>query len=125
MKLRPLDAVAHGRDLGGAPYWTFRVQSRHLDRFSVTGFPPEFAKLLGCEPDGGTLVRIDNLPKRRELTLHWRLASSTGASLGRIADALRALRIRPGESARVAVKGPRLVGITAVGKAAADTAGGG
>ena len=120
------DAVAHGRDLDGAPCWTFRVQSRFLEGFSFTGLPPEFAKVLGCEPDAGTLVRVDNLPKCRELSVHWRLASATGASLGRIADALRALRIRPGESsARVTVKGPRLVGLTAVGKAAADTADGG
>ena len=106
VKLGPPGAVAHGRDADGAPYWTFRVGPHVLEGFSVTGFPPEFAQALGCEREGGALVAIDNLPECRDLSVRWRLASTTGASLGRIAGALRALGIGPGESARVTLKGP-------------------
>lgn len=113
VKLKSIDEAAHGRDPDGAPYWTFRVHQRHLQGFSVVGFPPEFAKELGCEPQHGMLVRIDNLPACRDLSVHWRLASNSGASVGRIADALRALGIQPGEYARIALKGPGLVELTA------------
>ena len=105
VKLRPLAAAAHGRDADGAPYWTFRVRSQVLEGHSVTGFPVEFAKALGCDPDGWALAAIDNLPECRELSVRWRLTSVTGASLGYMAGALRALGVDPGEFVRVAVKG--------------------
>ena len=113
VRLGPPGAVAHGRDADGAPYWTFRVRPRLLEGFSVTGFPPEFAKALGCGPDGAAPVSVDNLPECRELSVRWRLASTTGASLGGIAGALRALGIRPGESARVTLTGRRSVALAA------------
>ena len=113
VKLRPLDEAAHGRDPDGAPYWTFRVHERYLQGFSVMGLPPEFAKLLGCEPQRGILVRIHNLPECRELSVHWRLASNSGASVGHIADALRALGIGPGDYARITLKGPGVVELAA------------
>ena len=113
VRLGPPGAVAHGRDADGAPYWTFRVRPRLLAGFSVTGFPPEFAKALGCGPDGAAPVSVDNLPECRELSVRWRLASTTGASLGGIAGALRALGIRPGESARVTLTGRRSVALAA------------
>ena len=62
IQLRDLDDVIDGRDHGGAPYWTFAVEDRFFDGYSVTGVPPEFAKALGCAPDAGERVRIDNLP---------------------------------------------------------------
>ena len=82
IQLRDLDDVIDGRDHGGAPYWTFAVENRFFDGYSMTGVPPEFAKALGCAPDAGERVRIDNLPDCAELSIRWPLASTTGASLG-------------------------------------------
>ena len=54
-----------------------------ISRVSASrGFRPSFAKALGCEPEGGMRVRIDNLRRCGELSVHWRLSSITGASLG-------------------------------------------
>lgn len=115
IKLRTLEAAAHGHDADGAPYWIFRVDRRHLKGFSVTGLPPEFAKALGCEPQRGTRVRVDNLRICGELSVHWRLSSTSGASLGRVGDALRALGIGPGEFVRVSLKGADVVRLAADG----------
>ena len=109
VRLRDLDDVVHGRDENGAPYWTFVVEDRFFDGYSVTGVPPEFAKALGCEPDAGEYARIENLPQCRELSLRWPLASTTGASLGYVADPLRKLGVEAGDRARVTIKGLRLV----------------
>ena len=115
VKLRPLAAAAHGRDADGAPYWTFRVRPQMLEGYSVTGFPAEFAKALGCDPDGWALAVIDNLPECRELSVRWRLTSTSGASVGYMAGALRALGVGPGAAVRVAVKGAGRVRLEAVG----------
>ena len=109
LKLRPLDDAVHGRDPDGAPYWTFAVESRFFDGYSVTGVPPEFAKALGCDPDGGTHARIENLPLCRDLSVRWPVATTTGASLGYLADALRELGLQKGQWVRVTLKGRNLV----------------
>ncbi|MDE0658734.1 MAG: hypothetical protein OXI79_03685 [Gammaproteobacteria bacterium] len=116
VKLRPLAAAAHGRDADGALYWTFRVRPQNLEGYSVTGVPAEFAKALGCEPDGRALAAIDNLPECRELSVRWRLTSTTGASLGYVAGPLRALGVGAGETVRVVVKGAGRVRLDAVGE---------
>ena len=95
------------------PYWTFVVEGRFFDGYSVTGVPPEFAKALGCAPDAGERVRIDNLPDCAELSIRWPLASTTGASLGYLAEPLEHLGLEPGHRARVTIKGPRLVELSA------------
>ena len=109
IQLRALDAVVDGRDQDGAPYWIFVVQARFFDGYSVTGVPPEFANALGCEPDAGEDVQIENLPQCRELSLRWPLASTTGASLGYLAEPLRKLGMKTGDRARLTIKGPGLV----------------
>lgn len=109
IRLRPLDDVVHGRDTNGEPFWTFTVESRFFEGFSVMGVPPEFAKALGCEPDGRTYARIENLPTCRELSVRWPLATTTGASLGYLADPLRKLGIQSGQRVRVTLKGRNLV----------------
>ena len=109
LELRPLDDAIHGRDASGAPYWTFAVESRFFEGYSVTGVPPEFAKALGCDPDGGTHARIENLPMCRDLSVRWRVATTTGASLGYVTDALRQLGLRKGQWVRVTLKGRYLV----------------
>ena len=109
IRLRDLDDVIDGRDQDGAPYWTFVVDDRYFQGYSVVGVPPEFAKALGCEPDSGVDVEIQNLPECRALSLNWRLASLTGASLGYLAKPLRLLRLQPGEKARLTIASGRAV----------------
>ena len=109
VQLRALDDVVDGRDQDGAPYWVFVVEARFFDGYSVTGVPPEFASALGCEPDAGEDVQIENLPQSRELSLRWPLASTTGGSLGYLAEPLRNLGMKAGDRARVTIKGPGLV----------------
>ena len=112
IKLRPLEDAVHGLDENGAPYWTFAVETRLFDGYSVAGVPPEFAKALGCEPDGGTHLKIENLPLCQHLSVHWRLASTSGASLGYVADALETIGSRPGQIVRVTLMGPNRVTLT-------------
>ncbi len=113
VRLRHLDEVIHGRDEREAPYWTFLVEGRYFKGFSVPGVPPEFAKALGCGPDSGLEVRIDNLPDCRPLSLRWSLASNTGASLGYLSEPLRQLDLRSGDRARVTITGTRSVDLSA------------
>ena len=109
IRLRDLDDVIDGRDQDGAPYWTFVVDSRYFQGYSVVGLPPEFAKALGCKPDSGVDVDIQNLPDCRALSLNWRLATLTGASLGYLAEPLRLLGLQPGAKARVTIVASRAV----------------
>ena len=113
VQLRHLDDVIHGRDDNDAPYWTFVVESRYLEGHSVVGLPPEFAKAIGCSPDSGLGVRIENLADCRELSLRWRLSSTAGASLGYLSEPLRQLGLQPGERVRVTIKGERSVDLSA------------
>ena len=113
IRLRDLDDAIDGRDGTGAPYWTFPVEARYFDGYSVPSVPPEFAKALGCAPDGSEQVQLENLPDCRDLSIRWPLASITGASLGYVGEPLRRLGLEPGERARVTIKGPCLVTLTA------------
>lgn len=113
LQLRRLDDVIHGRDQDGDPYWSFVVDARFLDGYSLNGVPPEYAKALGCEPDAGMSVRVANLVGCRDLSLSWRLASITGASLGYLARPLQRLGLHPGRRAKLTIKGLGLVTLTA------------
>ena len=104
IRLRNLDDVIDGRDGAGAPYWTFVVESRFFDGFSVAGVPPEFAAALGCEPDGGEFVRVANVPGCHKLSVRWPLASTNGASIGYLGEPLRRLGFQPGERTRIAIR---------------------
>ena len=109
VRLRELDDVIDGRDHCDAPYWTFPVEARFLNGYSATGVPPEFAQALGCDPDGRTRLRIENLPDCPGISLSWPLASTTGASLGCLADPLRRLGLEPRQRVRVTARGRCLV----------------
>ena len=113
VKLRPLDDVIDGRDHSGAPYWTFTVESRFFSGYSVPGVPPELAKALGCAPDSGIRVRIENLPECPDLSVRWSLTSTSGASLGYLAEPLHKLGLQSGQCARVTLKGAALVDLRA------------
>ena len=112
IRLRDLDDVIDGRDDTDAPYWTFSVEARYFDGYSVPSVPPEIARALGCAPDSGENVQIENLPDCRDLSIRWPLASITGASLGYVGEPLRRLGLEPGERARITIKGPCLVQLT-------------
>ena len=113
LRLRDLDDVIDGRDDTGAPYWTFIVDARYFDGYSVPSVPAEFAKALGCMPDGSAQVRLENLPDCRDLSINWRLASINGASLGYVGEPLRCLGLEPGERVRITIKGSCLIQMTA------------
>ncbi len=113
---RNLDDVIDGRDCSDNPYWTFAVQDRFFDGYSVAGVPPEFAKALGCAPDSGERVRIENLPDCFELSIRWPLSSPSGASIGYLAGPLKHLGIEAGRRARVTIKGYLLVKLDAEGE---------
>ena len=109
IRLRNLEDIIDGHDETGAPFWTFSVEERYFDGYSVINVPPEFAKALGCGPDSARSIQIGNLPTFRDLSLRWSLASITGASLGYIGEPLKHLGLVAGERARVIIKGPNVV----------------
>ena len=113
LRLRDLDDVIDGRDGTGSPYWTFIVEARYFDGYSVPSVPAEFAKALGCMPDGSAQVRLENLPDCRDLSINWRLASINGASLGYVGEPLRCLGLEQGERVRITIKGSCLIQMTA------------
>ena len=113
LRLRPLDDVIDGRSPAGEPFWSFLVEARYLEGYSLSGVPPELAKELECEPDGKLPVRIANLVGSRELSFSWRLSSNVGASVGYLAHPLERLGLSPGQRARITIKGPALVALTA------------
>ena len=112
LRLRNLDDVITGRDSEGDPYWTFLVEARYFDGYSVMGIPPEFAKALGCEPDEPTSVRVVNLPDWWDLSLSWRLASTTGASMGYLAKPLQQMGVQSGQRVRITIRGEGIVDLT-------------
>ena len=109
IRLRDLNDVIDGRDADGAPYWMFRVEDRYFDGYSLTNFPPELARALGCEPNGSTRVRIARPLGCGDLSVIWRLSSLGGASLGYLAEPLRRLAVRAGDRVRVVIRASDIV----------------
>ena len=107
--LRNLDDVVDGRTEEGVPYWTFAVESRYFDGYSITPFPPELARELGCEPNGYISAEVEYPPGASAVSVSWPLASSTGASVGRVGDALRRLDVKTGDRVRLLMAGPQRV----------------
>ena len=107
--LRDLDDVIDGRDALGNPYWTFLVDNRYFEGYSLVGLPPELARELGCKPNGKTLALVNHPEGSGELSVVWRLASATGASLGHLADPLQRLGVSGGDRVRMVIKGPDAV----------------
>ena len=107
--LRGLDDVIDGRDAFGNPYWTFLVENRYFDGYSLLGLPPELARELGCEPNGKTHARVTHPEGSGVLSVAWRLASLAGASLGHLADPLQRLGVSDGDRVYLVIKGPGVV----------------
>ena len=109
--LRDFDDVIDGRDALGNPYWTFLVEDRFFDGYSLVGLPPELAQELGCQPNGKTLARVTHPEGSSDLSVVWRLASTTGASLGYLADPLQRLGVSGGDRVRMVIKSPGVVAL--------------
>ena len=107
--LRYLNDVIDGRDDNGNPYWTFAAENRYFAGYSLAGFPPELASALGCPPNGKTQALVDYPAGCRDLSVIWRLASPTGASLGYLAEPLNRLGVSGGDRVRVVIKDPGVV----------------
>ena len=106
---RDLNDVIDGRDAAGNPYWTFVVEDRYFDGYSLTNLPRELAKALGCQPNDKTHIRVAGLPGGGELSVSWRLSSTSGCYLGYLAEPLRRLRVSKGDRVRLVIKGRGLV----------------
>ena len=113
IRLRNIEDVIDGRDTNGNPYWTFQVRPRFYKGYSLTNVPPEIAYALGCAPDSKEKVNIENFTDLRPLTLNWPLASNSGVTIGYLSEPLRHLGINAGEFARITIKGPCVVELTA------------
>lgn len=103
LALRGLDDVIHGRLPNGAPYWSFVAQVQHFEGYSLTGVPPEFVRYGGCPTDGRASIRLTTPGGCPELTLSWRLGSTTGASIGHVAAPLNKMGAHPGDRIRLAI----------------------
>ena len=107
--LPDVNDVIDGRDSSGNPYWIFKVENRYFHGFSLSGFPPELARELGCEPNGNKQAMIAYPSGCGKLSVIWRLTSPTGASLGHLADPLQRLGVTEGAQVRLVIKGVGVV----------------
>ena len=105
LRLRDLEDVIDGRTHDGHPYWTFTVEDRHFDGYSISPFPPELARQLGCEPDGSIMAEVAAPITARAVSVNWPLHSTTGANLGRISEALTLLGATAGERVHLVLAG--------------------
>lgn len=103
--LRKLDDVIDGRTDEGVPFWTFGVERRYFDGYSISPFPAELARELGCAPNGSIAAQVVHPPGATEISVNWPLTSTTGANVGRVADALLRLDVKTGDRVRLLVVG--------------------
>lgn len=97
ISLRALEDVIHGHTDDGLPFWSFKVEGRYFDGYSLAGLPPEIANALGCEPDGNLRVPVLSPEGCGTVSVRWPLTSLTGATLGYLAEPLGLLGTRQGE----------------------------
>ena len=109
LRLRPLDDIIFGRDSRGYPYWSFPVAEPYFRGYSILGVPAEIANELGCQPNDRLDVKVSSPPDCRDLSLIWRLDSTTGASLGYTRTALQALDFQLGDNAHLVILPDRSV----------------
>lgn len=100
IRFRHIDDVAD-RNEDGVLYWDFPMDDRYLDGYSLLGFPPELAKMLGCEPNGNTKVMVASPEGCGEVSVTWRLSSVSGPSVGYLTCPLTALNAGAGDVVRM------------------------
>ncbi|MCY3541798.1 MAG: hypothetical protein OXH31_07845 [Gammaproteobacteria bacterium] len=110
VRLRPLAQTIDGRTGNGAPYWIIKVKARHLKGHSVVGLPPELAYYLKCEPNTRSRIPIHYPLECRDMSITWRLASTTGLQIGYLADVMKKLRVQEGDQVRLIVQDGARVG---------------
>lgn len=110
VRLRPLAQTIDGRTGDGAPYWIINVKARHLKGHSVVGLPPELAYFLKCEPNTRVRMPIHYPKDCRDMSITWRLASTTGLQIGYLADVLKKLQVQDGDRVRLIVQDGSKVG---------------
>lgn len=108
VNLRPLSQAIDGRLMNGAPYWTFKVQQRHLKGNSVTGFPPEFANELGIKPNSYEWVKVERPARCRDIKITWHLSSANGVHVGYIREVLDSLNCEEGQVMRLVIRHGRI-----------------
>lgn len=109
LTLRNFDDVIHGRTEGGDPYWTFLAEDRYFDGYSLVGLPPELAREFGCTPNGNTQIHVVKPKGCRDLSVNWRLASLSGASLGYLSEPLERLGVNSGDRVQIIIKSSKTV----------------
>lgn len=109
--LRALEDVIHGRTDNGLPFWSFKVEDRYFDGYSLAGLPPEIAKSLGCEPDGNLRVQLMAPEGCEPVSVRWPLTSLTGATLGYLAEPLRLLGACQDERIHLVLESSRSVSL--------------
>lgn len=110
VRLRPLAQTIDGRTGNGAPYWIIKVKARHLKGHSVVGLPPELAYYLKCEPNTRSRIPIHYPLECRDMSITWRLASTTGLQIGYLADVMKKLSVQEGDHVRLIVQDGAKVG---------------
>ena len=109
LTLRDLDDVIHGRTTSGNPYWTFLVEDRYFDGYSLVGFPAELARELGCAPNSSARIQIVSPKGCRDLSINWQLASLSGASLGYLSEPLERLEVDSGDRVMMIITNSKTV----------------
>ena len=100
---RQVEDVA-ARNVDGDLYWDFNVEARYFDGFSITGFPPELARELGCGPNDRCDVPVTAPVGCDSASVIWRLTSVSGAAeIGRARDALARIGVVAGDRARLVI----------------------
>ena len=120
--LRALDDVTHGRTAEGLPFFSFKVESRYFDGYSLAGLPPEIAKSLGCEPDGRLRVPIVAPTGCGPASVNWPLSSLTGANLGYLSAPLRALGAKQGDRIHLVLEASGAISLRRPGPSESATA---
>ena len=109
VELRDLDDVVDGVTAEGWPYWSFRVQRRYFDGYSLAGVPPEIAHALGCPKNGSIRAVVSRPTGCRRISVNWHLRSLSGASVGYISTSLSRLGVSEGDHVRLVVVEPRVI----------------
>ena len=102
--LRRLEEIIDGLDEADQPFWNFTFDMSYLAGYSLIGVPHEIARELGCAPGESIRVPIAEPQGCRDLSVSWRLASTTKCSIGYLAEPLRKLDVKSNEQVSLVIK---------------------
>ena len=107
-----LEDVIDGYDENGDPYWTFEIEDRHLNGYSIHGVPGEVASALGCEFGERTTTMVRSPTGCQDISVIWRTTSMHGPEIGRLGSALKAVSVRGGSRVALVIHSPTQVSVT-------------